>query len=40
MDESWRKAKAVFATLSAPPVIWLVVFFLAPLAIIWAYSFG
>jgi len=40
MDESWRKAKAVFATLSAPPVIWLVVFFLAPLAIIWGYSFG
>jgi spermidine/putrescine transport system permease protein len=40
MDESWRKAKAVFAALSAPPVIWLAVFFLAPLAIIWGYSFG
>jgi len=40
VDESWRKAKAVFATLSAPPVIWLAVFFLAPLAIIWGYSFG
>jgi spermidine/putrescine transport system permease protein len=40
MDESWRRAKAVFATLAVPPVFWLVAFFLAPLAIIWAYSFG
>jgi spermidine/putrescine transport system permease protein len=40
MDESWRRAKAVFAAMGAPPVIWLGVFFLAPLAIIWAYSFG
>jgi len=40
MDESWKRAKAAFATLSIPPVAWLIVFFLAPLAIIWAYSFG
>ena len=40
MDESWRKAKAVFATLGVPPVFWLVAFFLAPLTIIWGYSFG
>jgi spermidine/putrescine transport system permease protein len=40
MDESWRKAKAVFAALGGPPVLWLVLFFLAPLAIIWGYSFG
>src|SRR5271165_6579328 len=40
MDESWTKAKGVFATLAGPPVFWLVAFFLAPLAIIWAYSFG
>jgi len=40
MDESWRKAKAVFATLGIPPIAWLVGFFLLPLAIIWGYSFG
>src|SRR5665213_818239 len=40
MDESWRRAKAVFATLALPPVVWLVAFFLIPLGIIWAYSFG
>ncbi len=40
MDESWTKARAVFAALSVPPVVWLFAFFLIPLAIIWAYSFG
>ena len=40
MDESWTKAKGVFAALFAPPTLWLAVFFIAPLAIIWAYSFG
>ena len=40
MDESWTRAKGVFSTLAGPPVVWLVAFFLVPLAIIWAYSFG
>ena len=40
MDESWTKAKGVFAALFAPPTLWLIVFFIAPLAIVWAYSFG
>jgi spermidine/putrescine transport system permease protein len=40
MDESWRRARAVFAALGAPPVLWLVVFFLVPLAVIWGSSFG
>ncbi|MEP6968477.1 MAG: ABC transporter permease, partial [Pseudomonadota bacterium] len=40
MDESWKRAKAVFATFAGPPVLWLAAFFLVPLAIIWAYSFG
>ena len=40
MDESWAKAKAVFAALAIPPVAWLLAFFLVPLAIIWGYSFG
>ena len=40
MDESWTKAKGVFAALFVPPTLWLAVFFIAPLAIVWAYSFG
>ncbi len=40
MDESWSKAKAVFAVLAAPPVLWLAAFFLVPLGVIWGYSFG
>jgi len=40
MTESWRQAKGVFAFMFAPPVLWLLVFFLAPLAIVWVYSFG
>jgi spermidine/putrescine transport system permease protein len=40
MDESWKRAKGVFAAMAGPPVIWLVVFFLIPMGIIWAYSFG
>jgi spermidine/putrescine transport system permease protein len=40
MDETWAKAKGVFAAVAGPPVVWLTVFFLIPMAIIWAYSFG
>jgi len=40
MDESWKRAKGAFAAMASPPVFWLAVFFLVPLAIIWAYSFG
>jgi spermidine/putrescine transport system permease protein len=40
MDESWQKAKAVFAALAIPPVLWLAAFFLVPLGVIWGYSFG
>jgi len=40
MDESWRDAKGVFAVVLGPPAVWLTAFFLVPLAIIWAYSFG
>ena len=37
---TWTRAKGMFTALAAPPSAWLVAFFLAPLAIIWAYSFG
>lgn len=38
--DDWARAKAPFAILTAPPMLWLIGFFLIPLAIIWAYSFG
>jgi spermidine/putrescine transport system permease protein len=40
MDESVGRARAVFALLAGPPVLWLVVFFLVPLGVIWGFSFG
>jgi spermidine/putrescine transport system permease protein len=40
MDEPWSRARGVFAAVVGPPTAWLVAFFLAPLAIIWAFSFG
>ncbi len=40
MDQHWKRAKAVFAAVTVPPVIWLAAFFLVPMGIIWAYSFG
>lgn len=40
MDEEWKRAKAVFAAVAAPPALWLLLLFLAPMGIIWAYSFG
>ena len=40
MEQTWRQAKQAFAAISIPPIAWLVLFFLAPLAVVWAYSFG
>lgn len=40
MEQTWRQARAAFAAISVPPIAWLVLFFLAPLAVVWAYSFG
>lgn len=40
MEQSWKQAKAVFTAALGPPLVWLALFFLAPLAIVWAYSFG
>lgn len=38
--DNWRDNKLVFWILAAPGTFWLVFFFLAPLAIVWAMSFG
>ena len=40
MEQTWKQAKAAFAAIAAPPIVWLLLFFLVPLAVIWAYSFG
>jgi spermidine/putrescine transport system permease protein len=40
LTDDWRQARGVFAAVSAPPVLWLLLFFIAPLALIWGYSFG
>jgi len=40
MEQSWRQAKSMFAAVLAPPGLWLLLFFLVPLAVVWAYSFG
>ena len=34
------QASGVFAAVGLPPVVWLFALFLAPLAVIWTYSFG
>lgn len=40
MEQSWTRAKAIFAAVLGPPLFWLVLFFIVPLAIVWVYSFG
>lgn len=40
MEQSWKRAKAVFAGALGPPLLWLIAFFLVPMAIVWGYSFG
>jgi spermidine/putrescine transport system permease protein len=40
MDRPVAGARRLFGLLSVPPLAWLTAFFLAPLAIVWAYSFG
>jgi spermidine/putrescine transport system permease protein len=36
----WREAPGAFLLTLGPPLAWFLLFFLAPLAIVWAYSFG
>lgn len=40
MEQTWKQAKAAFAAIAVPPLAWLLLFFLIPLAVIWAYTFG
>ncbi len=38
--DSWRRNPLVFWIFSIPPSVWLIAFFLAPLALVWVFSFG
>jgi spermidine/putrescine transport system permease protein len=38
--ESWRNNRFLFWLLTLPGAFWLTLFFLAPLSVLWVYSFG
>ncbi|MBC6406175.1 MAG: ABC transporter permease [Rhodospirillales bacterium] len=38
--ESWRRSPKTFLALGLPPTAWLLLFFLIPIGIVWAFSFG
>ena len=38
--ESWRQERKTLLATLGPPLFWLSLFFLVPLAVVWAYSFG
>jgi spermidine/putrescine transport system permease protein len=40
MATQTQERRLAFLATAVPPVAWIIVFFLAPLAIVWAYSFG
>lgn len=40
MQQDWRQARSTLGAALGPPLFWLVAFFIAPLAIVWFYSFG
>jgi len=39
-EQDWKSSKRTFAAVSIPTLLWVVVFFLVPMAIVWLYSFG
>ena len=40
MATQTQERRLAFLATALPPIVWVVVFFLVPLAIVWAYSFG
>ncbi|SDF62442.1 ABC transporter permease [Thalassobaculum litoreum] len=38
--ENWRRGRSAFWLIGLGPTVWLVLFFLVPLAIVWLYSFA
>jgi spermidine/putrescine transport system permease protein len=39
-EQTWSEAKGPFSALLSAPALWLAVFFFAPLATVWLFSFG
>ncbi|GMM61790.1 ABC transporter permease [Novosphingobium pituita] len=40
MMSTWDRSKGSFLAVIAAPALWIVLFFVVPLSVIWAYSFG
>lgn len=38
--QDWKQQRSSFAAIASAPTLWLLLFFIVPLAIVWAYSFG
>ncbi len=38
--QQWNQQRGNFFAIASAPVLWLIIFFVIPLAIVWAYSFG
>ncbi len=38
--QDWKAQKRPFAAIASLPIFWLAVFFIAPMAVVWLYSFG
>lgn len=38
--EDWKLSRRFFASVASAPIAWLLLFFIVPMAIVWAYSFG
>lgn len=39
-EQNWKEQKASFFAASAAPILWTALFFIVPMGIVWAYSFG
>ncbi|HWW57677.1 MAG TPA: ABC transporter permease [Sphingopyxis sp.] len=39
-DQDWKTNRRAFAAVSLPTLLWITLFFIAPMAIVWLYSFG
>jgi spermidine/putrescine transport system permease protein len=38
--QDWKQQRSAFVAIAGAPTLWLLLFFIIPLAIVWAYSFG
>ena len=39
-EQDWKTNRGVFAAVSLPTLLWVLLFFLIPMVIVWLYSFG